>query len=186
MEQGAVATGYITPPNPLIHPFAYLDAKRVRTFQERSKSQEAFFSDLIGLIDGSSLYPILLSPILFKGYDSEFMDRAETQKAIETFLKRKTTFPPLIGAVFSANDKISPGIDQLVKDYSGGIKIKIVNERFTDGFIIYGLHIVSTWDSKRKTYYPPESETVIFRELINNRDAADNKKEEFMNLWHRQ
>jgi len=53
------------------------------------------------------------------------------------------------------------------------------------GFIVYGSIGVSTWDSEKKTYYPPEAETVMYRELIAGRPAVERFAELFEGLEFR-
>jgi len=163
-------TGYIEIPNFLKNPIAYFKANKIRRLQEESISQEEFFFFLDKCITGSSNSNFNgphHDSILFFGYDKEFMNYKSTIEALTTSIKQRKDNFSLQGypieMIVSESDDIS-GMKEFMEEKIF-FKVAKTKKEIKRGFIVYGGIGVSTWDSEKKTYYPKESNDVIYRDM---------------------
>jgi hypothetical protein len=123
--------------------------------QKEAISQEDYFRGQIDYIDKTR------EQLIFWGYDSPFMEREETIKAIKRAnMKRVAIYGVFPEGIETELDKIkNDGMVEIIKVSS---KIKSLKA----GYTLFDMWGFSIWDSRKLTDYVPEkTKGVYFREM---------------------
>jgi len=145
----------------MAHPIQFIKQlageRRLQDLRERSISQEEYFANQVEYINST------YDHMNFFGYDKPFMEREGTIQALRHAVVHREGRIPVSAILPTGLNTI---LDELAKE-SELVTIVRTPETFTKGYIIFDNWGMSTWDSTKKTYYPPEeNKGVIFRAMM--------------------